>query len=192
MKIAIFGGNFDPPHMGHLLIAQQVSKRLNIDHIWLLPFFNNDPISNKQRLTMTGFLQDATIKTSDFAIANKLNDPTFILKGLVSTYPQHSFYWLSGADHIKNNASIPGEYTQYQTIIYSSIQEKEAIKKELGQLFNQESISANFLILDTKDLVSMDISSSTIREKVKNSESIRGLVPKKIEEYIQKHQLYHQ
>jgi cytidyltransferase-like protein len=37
MKIGILGGSFDPPHFGHILIAQQILELTGIDQVWLLP-----------------------------------------------------------------------------------------------------------------------------------------------------------
>ena len=75
MKIAILGGSFDPPHIGHLLISEQVKEHLDMDQIWLMPLFKKTKQNKifhkqlslvKQRFAMTKFLENDFIKISDF------------------------------------------------------------------------------------------------------------------------------
>lgn len=198
MKIAILGGSFDPPHMGHLLVAQQVKKFLNIDQIWLMSTyshpFNKKLSPAKHRLSMVKLLEDETIKASDFEIQKKGVSFTIdTLKNLTKTYPQHVFYWVAGSDQImdlpkwKNWEEL---IRNYKIIIYARDAEKHIIENEIKYILNLEQIPNSLFILATKDLPTMNISSSTVREKIKRHESIRGLVPKKVEEYILEHDLY--
>ena len=70
MKVAILGGKFDPPHYGHLLIAQQVLESdLKIDQVWLMPAKNHPwkkiNASAEQRMEMVKLLTNDKIKVSD-------------------------------------------------------------------------------------------------------------------------------
>ena len=47
MKIAILGGAFNPPHLGHQLIAQQILNHTNTDEVWLIPCFKHTFRKNK-------------------------------------------------------------------------------------------------------------------------------------------------
>jgi nicotinate-nucleotide adenylyltransferase len=198
MKIAILGGSFDPPHIGHLLVAQQVKKLLNIDQVLLMPTyshpFQKSLIPAKHRLAMTKLLEDLTIKASDFEIAQQGVSYTIdTLKKLTHTFPQHSFYWISGSDQIqefpkwKNWQEL---ITTYKIIIYARNQDKLIIEQQLKVILETDIIPQTIYILPTKDLPTINISSSNIRERIKQNQSIRGLVPRNVEVYIQEHKLY--
>jgi nicotinate-nucleotide adenylyltransferase len=198
MKIAILGGSFDPPHIGHLLVAQQVKKLLNIDQVWLMPTyshpFQKSLIPAKHRLAMIQLLEDTTIKASDFEIQKQGVSYTIdTLKNLNNTFPQHSFYWISGSDQIqefpkwKNWQEL---ITTYKIIIYARNQDKPMIEQQLKAILKTETIPQTLFILPTHDLPTITISSSSIRERIKQNQSIRGLVPKRVEEYIHEHKLY--
>src|SRR5437016_3562095 len=77
VKIGILGGSFDPPHLGHYLIARQVLELTEVEEIWLLPYCTTasfDKVFQKKlslssnRLEMTKLLEEKTIKASDFEI----------------------------------------------------------------------------------------------------------------------------
>src|SRR6185369_9653220 len=111
MKIAVLGGSFDPPHLGHLFIASQVKELLHMDEVWLMPLYQKtkqDKIFHKSitdtnhRLAMTKFLKNAFIKVSDFEIKNNPSSYTLItLQKLQETYPEHEFYWILGSDQLE-------------------------------------------------------------------------------------------
>nr|MBP9719374.1 adenylyltransferase/cytidyltransferase family protein [Candidatus Levybacteria bacterium] len=92
MKIAILGGSFDPPHVGHLLVAQQIKRLLNIDQVWLMPTyshpFNKSLSTSAHRLAMVKLLEDDTIKASSFEIQKKGVSYTIdTLKALTKEHP---------------------------------------------------------------------------------------------------------
>ncbi len=197
MKIAVFGGSFDPPHIGHLLVAQQVKKLLNIDQIWFMPIFTHPstkPLTvTKHRFAMTRLLENDTIKASDFAIEKKLRYEIDILKKLMQTYQQHSFYWICGSDQIENFLKWKNWeelLSKYKIIIYAREGRKEMIEEELQLLTGLRTIPNNIFILTPENLPIINISSETIRERVKQRQSIRGLIAKTVERYIETHHLY--
>jgi len=198
MKIAILGGSFDPPHVGHLLVAQQVKRLLNIDQVWLMPAYSH-PFSKSlstsvHRLAMVKLLEDDTIKASDFEIQKKGVSYTIdTLESISNRYPHHSFYWISGSDQIKDFPKWKNwqEFLRnYKIIIYARDENKETLEDTLKTTLGITTIPNSLYILASKDLPTMNISSSTIREKVKKNEPIRGLVPKKVEQYIMENKLY--
>src|SRR5581483_6286412 len=106
MKIAILGGSFDPPHLGHILIARQVIERANMDEVWLMPNYNTSahhavfqkklsPVAD--RLAMATLLEQKKIKASDFEIENNQKSLAIVTLTLLSKqYPEHTFYWITG------------------------------------------------------------------------------------------------
>ncbi|MBU4098966.1 hypothetical protein KJ980_04945, partial [Patescibacteria group bacterium] len=64
------------------------------------------------------------------------------------------------------------------------------IEEEVKQDFNLQSIPKSIIVLKSDGLILTNISSTNIRQRVKNNESIANMVPKKVEEYIKKNRLY--
>ncbi len=82
MKIAILGGSFDPPHLGHLLIAQQVIESVGVNQVWLMPnydtsthheIFQKKLSSPEDRLAMVKLLERETIKAHFTGLPEVIN-----------------------------------------------------------------------------------------------------------------------
>lgn len=203
MKIAILGGSFDPPHIGHILIAEQVKEILGMDEIWLMPLFQKakqDKIFHKQlslvehRLEMTKLLENDFIKISDFEIVyNQTSYSLNTLEELQKLHPKDTFYWILGSDQLndfqkyykwkelvqtKNLIIFPREHTLWHV--------EERVKKAM-QL---QTIPENVIVLQNRDLMLTNISSTVIRDRIKKSLSIHFLVLPDIENYIKRNKLY--
>jgi len=108
MKIALFGGTFDPPHKGHEAIARAVieMKKIDIDEVWLIPAqLNPDKVSNPvkgvHRVKMLDiiFKDDDRIKVNDWELQREGKSYTYhTLKHFTTTYPEHKFYFVMGSD----------------------------------------------------------------------------------------------
>ncbi len=165
MQIGVFGGSFDPPHLGHLLSALQLISFSYCGQVWFMPCFAHvwgkklSPV--KHRLAMTKLLGNKDIKVSALEIEQKRAMPTIeTFKIFKKRYPQHQFFWVIGE---KTLEELP-KWKDYRKLIKNY----------------------NFLIVPEVE----DISSSIIRERVKKGLSIKGLVPEKVEAYIKRNKLY--
>lgn len=203
MKIAILGGSFDPPHLGHLFIAQQVKENLSMDQIWLMPLyqkthqdkvFQKEMIEPEQRLEMTKLLENEFIKVSDFEIKhNQENYTLTTLQKLQHLHPEHTFYWITGSDQL---ASFQKYYKWQELvatqnlIIFPREHMLDHIEEKVKDAFNLKTIPQNVNVLHNKNLVLTNISSSKIRERVKDQLPISLFVPEAVEEYIKKNNLY--
>ena len=202
MKIAILGGSFDPPHFGHILIATQIKEHLGMDEIWLMPLFQKN-LQNKMfhkqlssvadRFAMTKLLKNDFIKISDFEIIqNQTSYSLLTLEQLQKLHPKDTFYWILGSDQLAGFH----KYYQWQELIKQNLiifprehtlwHLTERVKEGL-QL---QTIPKNVIVLQNRDLILSNVSSTAVRERVKKNLSIDFLVPKKIEEYIKKNKLY--
>lgn len=165
LKIAIFGGSFDPPHLGHCQLVSQVLASGVVDEIWLMPAFIS-PLKNSvapaaDRLAMCRFLEREKIKVSDLEIKRGGKSYTLVTTGeLKKRFKTYKFYWLIGTD-------LLGQLDKWYKF--------QELLKEI-----------EFLVFPRK----INISSSKIRERVKKGQSVADLVPKEAEEYIRKHKLY--
>lgn len=203
MKIAILGGSFDPPHFGHILVAQQVIEHAEMDEVWLMPNFTtatHHKIFQKQlspakdRLAMTQLLENEKIKTSNFEITKNKDSITFITLTLLSQkFPQHSFYWITGSDKLET-FHLYDDWQKiianYHLIIFPREKNLSKLDERIKKSLQLQTIPRNVIVLTNKELLLTNISSTAIRERVKKGLSVEFLVPKKVEEYINKHKLY--
>jgi nicotinate-nucleotide adenylyltransferase len=187
MNIAILGGSFDPPHRGHTTIAKRLLKLGYADQIWLVPCYRH-PFDKKlstpnQRLEMTKYLEEKSIKISDYEIKNKKTSYTIdTLKFFAKKYSKDKFAWIIGTDQIKDFM----KWKSWQEIINNF---KLIIVPRTGLKSAKEELK-NAISVDRKKFPSIRISSTLIRERIKKNKSISRFVPKKIEEYIIKNNLY--
>lgn len=82
MEIGIFGGTFDPPHLGHLIMAEQVRSQLELDEIWFIPS-NLPPHKQKARASA-----DQRQQMLQLAI---MNNPAFRLNTIEVSRPGKSY-----------------------------------------------------------------------------------------------------
>ena len=203
MKIAILGGSFDPPHLGHLLIAGQVKELLGMDQVWLMPNYStsaHDKIFQKQlspitdRLAMAKLLENDYLKVSEFEILyNQASITIVTLELLVKKYPEHTFYWITGSDKLETFQKYDrwrDIIAKHALIIFPREHMLWHLEERVREAFQLKTIPKNVIVLQNKDLVLTNISSSMIRERVKNGLSIRHLVQEEVEEYIKQHKLY--
>jgi len=108
MRVALFGGSFDPPHKGHLAIARKVleMKELEIDEVWVLPAQLNPekvkkPVKGEHRLAMLQlcFKDEKCIYVSDWELKRKGMSYTFdTVTHFTTAYPNYKFHYVMGSD----------------------------------------------------------------------------------------------
>lgn len=191
MNIAILGGSFDPPHNGHLAIAKQIKNLLPIDEVWFVPCFahafEKKLSSPHHRFIMTKLLENAGIKVSDIEINRKNISLTIeTLDFLQKNYPNHTFSWIIGDDQVKDFH----KWDEWERIItdYKLIIVPRSLKKlELSDYFPNKR---NIITISPLHWQISPVSSTLIRQRVKQGVSITNLVPKNVEAYIIVHELY--
>lgn len=186
-KVGVLGGTFNPPHLGHLIMTEQIKDQLDLDKIMFLPTAEpphsstiKTTISSDKRVHM---LELATIDNPDFEIEyfeveNGGKNYTYdTMKELVDLYPTVDFYFIIGGDMI---ADLP---TWYRIDELVHLVQFVGVKREGIKIDTDYPI----IIVDTPLI---NISSSFIREKVKNGNSIKYLVPETVQKYIEEEGLY--
>lgn len=186
-KVGVLGGTFNPPHLGHLIVAEQVKDQLDLDRIMFLPTAE-PPHSSSEKKTISS---DIRVHMLDLAI---MDNPDFemelyeverggknytydTMKALTALYPAVDFYFIIGADMI---ADLP---TWYRVDDLVQIVQLVGVKRP-G--FEPETEYPIIMV----DIPTTDISSSIIRKKVAQDCSIKYLVPKEVEKYIELEGLY--
>ena len=217
IKIGIFGGSFNPPHMGHLILAERVKEILKLDKIIFIPahipphkrrMHIVDPVHRLKMLSLAIAGND-NFEISDIEI--KRGGTSFTYDTLLYLTGQNidsKFYLIIGMDnykdfcHWKNFDQI---FDLCQVVVLKRELEvtdccsKHKNQKTMHSVTKEKSagVSADnclieidkekFIFLDTPLL---DISSTEIRKRVKLQKPIDYFVPEKVKRYIEKTGLY--
>lgn len=200
MKIGILGGAFDPPHMGHLIVANQIKEYLNLDEMWLMPVYSH-PFSKSlsspaSRFAMTKLCETETIKASDFEIKKENTSYTIdTLELLEKEFPNNDFYWCIGSDMLTDfqkwhrwNDLV----AQHNLVIYPRGTGIIDLYKNVCAAFGFERLPSHIYSMNQEDVVITNISSTLVRNRLKKGSSISYILPDRIIEYIKTHHLYHE
>ncbi len=184
MNIGIFGGVFNPPHLGHLMIARQVLDVTDIEEIWFLPNYGQHPPKAHvapvaDRLAMTKLLDAPNTRVSPIEIDRKLDGNTINL--LPHLPPKHTYTFIMGADW------LPGfrMWGNWELLL-----EKIPFLVFPRCGYANTPLYQHMTLLDGPTIMTTNISSTKIRERVRKGLSIDAFVPSAIALYIRKHRLY--
>jgi nicotinate-nucleotide adenylyltransferase len=190
LKIGLFFGSFNPIHVGHLIIANHIAEHTELDEVWLVVTPHN-PLKEKSTLLSDyhrfEMVYQATqdypkLKPSD--IEFKLKQPNYTvvtLAHLQEKYPNHQFSLIMGADNLqslhkwKNYEMLLANYPIY---VYPRI--------------GVENIKT-FDVNSTIHMVAapiVEISSTFIRNEIKNHKNIKPLLPEAVWKYIDHNNFY--
>lgn len=199
MRIGIFGGTFDPPHAGHKKYADEVRNKLSLDNLIVIP--TAAPPHKKKKTSTTAedrlnmlrllFEKDSGVLVSDMEIARGGRSYTFETVTLLrEQYPDDELIFILGSDmllsfHTWKNPDVILEKVK----ICAVTRDGEISKKMLGEYAEKHfpGKKERFIICDFEPI---EISSTEIREKVKNGLSVEGLVDAQVMEYIKEKELY--
>ncbi|MBE6145287.1 MAG: nicotinate (nicotinamide) nucleotide adenylyltransferase [Firmicutes bacterium] len=192
MKIGVFGGSFNPPHKMHLNIGLELVNKQYVDKVIYVPTgskykYKNNLLPDKNRLEMLEIL----IKTQEYLDVNdyELKDEVVYtcetLAYFKELYPNDEIYFICGTDNLsyidkwKNGEDILNNYK-----IIAMKRKGEDIEELLKKFVDYQN---NIIVADVEQ---QDISSTDIREKLKNNENVLDLLDKEVYEYIRKNKLY--
>lgn|SRR5574341_1355557 len=189
-KVGILGGTFDPPHLGHLLIAQAVQARLKLDQIFFIPAalpphkkkVKISPAWHRLQMVRLAVENNPKFKVLDLELKRKGTSYTVdTLRALTEKNPHTQLYLILGIDNLNHihTWKNPEELFRLAKVIFVP---RPGFRDDKAKGWLKKG---QFLISPE-----IDISSSDIRNKVKKGMSIRYLVPEKILRYIQRHNLY--
>jgi len=191
MKIALFFGSFNPIHIGHLIIAQQLLNKTDIDKIWFVISPQN-PLKDKttllsqhERLHLVHLAIEDNPKLKASDVEFHLPSPNYTidtLSFLSQKYPKHEFSLILGADNLRSLH----KWKNFEKIIANY---KIYIYRRPGYAHNKNKLKNNCNILYL-DVPLLDISATMIRQMISDQKSIQYLVHSNITELVQNNRFY--
>ncbi|WP_294729111.1 nicotinate (nicotinamide) nucleotide adenylyltransferase [Fusobacterium nucleatum] len=189
MKIAIYGGSFNPMHIGHEKIVDYVLKNLDMDKIIIIPVGipshreNNLEQSNTRlKICKEIFKNNEKVEVSDIEIKAEGKSYSYdTLLKLIQIYDKdNEFFEIIGEDSLKNLKTWKNYKELLNLCKFIVFRRKDDKNTEIDSEFLNNK---NIIILENEYY---NISSTEIRNKVKNKEDISGLVNEKVKNLIEK------
>ncbi|MFD1362990.1 nicotinate-nucleotide adenylyltransferase [Lentibacillus salinarum] len=184
-RIGILGGTFDPPHIGHLLIAEEVRVAQNLDDVWFMPSHEpphkqkaNADASDRVEMAKRATAGNPHFKVNTIEVNRLGKSYTFdTMKLFNQEHPDASFYFIIGADMVEY---LPN---------WKHIEELLELVTFVGVKREGYKLASEYPIREV-DIPLMDISSTDIRTRLADKRSIKYMVPEKVEIYIKEKRLY--
>ncbi|MCS7151557.1 MAG: nicotinate (nicotinamide) nucleotide adenylyltransferase [Endomicrobia bacterium] len=192
-SIILFGGTFDPIHMGHLILAEYAAEFVKAKKVLFIPCYKPphklkyEPVHWKHRLNMVKLAVNGISKfeVSDFEIKRKEISYTYVTVDWFSkVYKADDLYFLIGFDSLLSLHTWQNWEKIIQKVKFL-VGERMVDKSKMGLL--PSKIYNKVIFFDSPII---EISSTEIRERLKKSLSIKYLVPEEVEKYILRHGLY--
>jgi nicotinate-nucleotide adenylyltransferase len=184
-RVGVFGGTFDPPHIGHAIVAIDLVERLDLDRLLVMPAprppHRTSNLSPQTRLTLTRRMFDGidSIEVSDLEFER--SGPSFAadtLEEVVRRSPEADVVLVIGADQL---AMIDTwhEWQRLPDLAKVAVMRRDGVDPELPD------VAREFAYI-TVDVTRIDLSASTIRDRLRRGETIRFLVPESIRKDIER------
>ena len=194
MKTGIFGGAFNPVHNGHLALAEQYKKALSLDRIIFIPTANpphkssDELIDGKHRINMLELCVGENELVSDIEFMRDGKSYTYLtIRELKEKYRDDEFFLIVGADQF----FYFEKWYKFEEIlsactVVTAAREKNQYDEMLE--FKAEHPRLKDVVVSEFDVI--DISSSQIRDMIKNGDDVSYYIHESVNRYIKEHRLY--
>jgi nicotinate-nucleotide adenylyltransferase len=191
LRIGVLGGTFDPPHVGHLIAAVDAYERLELDTLIFIPTANQPLKQDKpaiapaeDRLQMVRLLvaNDARFEVSETEIERGgLSYTVDTLEALTKERPGDELVLIVGLDAMKSFDQWK-DWKRIRLMAGLAVLTRDAAPQTSAEV-------GTATIVGTRRI---DVSSSEIRERLRQGKSVRGFVTESVEAYIAERNLYRQ
>jgi len=192
MKIGLIGGTFNPIHIGHLIIASDISAIFSLEKVIFLPSGNpphkktQDLVDAAHRLKMVqlAIANDSRFEASDLELKREGKSYTVdTIEGIINIYGEDSkIYFIAGSD---SAGELP-TWKEPQRILslahFVAVTRPGFPLSKVPKRYRDKMVAVETVLLK--------ISSTNIRQRVREGKSIKYLVSPKVEGYIEKNNLY--
>ncbi|HUM53346.1 MAG TPA: nicotinate (nicotinamide) nucleotide adenylyltransferase [Chitinophagales bacterium] len=187
-KIGLFFGSFNPIHVGHLLLATHMRETVQLDEIWFIvspqnPFKNSSDLADEHhRLEMVKLAIEHVDYFKVLDIEFQLPKPSYThitLKELMKKFPENKFHLIIGED----NVAKFHEWKEVDWIL-------ENVSVLVYNRTTETITTHNSRLTTFFNLPLFDISSTEIRNRIKNTQSIKYFVDESVMKYLLINKLY--
>jgi nicotinate-nucleotide adenylyltransferase len=190
-KIGIFGGTFNPPHSGHLIVAESVCDQLNLDKLFFVPSYisphkkmGEDKLAlHRARMVRLAIRSNPRFDLSDMEVKRKGMSFTYeTVEAFYRNYPGCKLFLIIGADNFSDfhTWKNPGRILNLASLVVMN----RPLHKSRNAGTKHDTGIRFVLVPD------IQISSTEIRAMVHRHASIRYQVPQAVLRYVQRHKLY--
>lgn len=196
-KIGIFGGTFNPIHLGHIHIARAFSAHLNLDRVLIIPTQvpvhkeTENLISGEERLQMCRIAarNDPTFAVSAIEVESREKSYTYLtLERLRRQYPHARFYLIMGSDMFLSFHTWYRYRDILQEAVLCAAARKNRQQKELAACAQNLAAQGGECVL--LDVQVVDISSTELRARIRSGEDAGRYLDPAVEGYIRERGLY--
>ena len=195
--IALFCGSFNPPLYSHLSLAEQLlNNDDNIEKIIFVPvshkYNKSELVEDKHRFNMLKLICDKNVhfEVSDIEFNTSRQPYTFeTMQMMQKNYPEYKIRLIIGTDNLKELDSwyeIEKLLSEFKIIVFGRAEDN------IGEIIKNHKLlskySSSFII--TNISLRTNLSSTFVRNEIKNHHSVRYLLPDEIIEYIKSNKLY--
>ncbi|MBW7883149.1 MAG: nicotinate (nicotinamide) nucleotide adenylyltransferase [Caldilineaceae bacterium] len=196
-RVGIFGGTFDPIHIGHLILAEEAWFQLQLDCIYLAPAGDPPHKQGRRMAPVEERIRMAELATADidYIYVSRIDadrpgphytaDLVRLLQAEAG--PDTEIYFLMGMDSLRDLPTWheAGWLVEHVRLVALSRHDVEPDWDALEQAL--PGVRSRVIILDMPEL---EIASHVIQQRVRNGQPIRHMVPRAVEAYIHKHAIY--
>jgi len=181
MKIALFGGSFDPVHLGHLAAAKAVYKALNLDKILFIPV-GKHPLKKTNYLfsfaERYSFLEKSLHSYPHFEASRLDEDPgkfsytSDLVRRVKLLYPASELFFLAGTDIVQE---LP-KWHEYEWLLQNI--KFVIVNRNIPKPPSHKPEYFDKLLFVAMEPI--DVSATEIRQRIKSGEDVSGMVPEEI------------
>lgn len=197
VRIGLLGGTFDPPHVGHLQIAEEARRKLCLDRIvfipaglpWVKASMKVSPARHRLEMIKLATADKPYFSVNDLEVRRPGPSYTWETLGeLKAHYPGDELYFILGWDNL---SSLPSWHHPDRIVKAASLVAVPRVGSPRPDLQTLDSrvpgLESRTIILNEPEI---DVSATAIRERVRLGEPIGHLVTERVAEYIRRHNLY--